>query len=100
MCVVNNLTVIDRFFSRSDHRDIWLRLLDLLFLLLLPVESVLNARQQHRVVFADVLLIADRDLVALVIKHGLQHTAGVQILLLSNGHRCEELLKLPYQFHS
>lgn len=79
-----------RTLSRSRrHRHIIIRLFPFLaasLLFFLPVESILNPCQQNGVVLANVFLIADGDLVTLIIHDGLEHAIRVQIFLLTQRH--------------
>ena len=60
----------------------------------------MNARQKHTIVLANVFLLTNRDLISLVIKHSLQHSAWIYVLLVSQSHRSEENLELLDELHA
>ena len=75
--------------GRLGHIDI--RLLSFLatsirLLLFLPIERVLYSCQEYRVVLTNVFLIADSDLVTLIIYDGLENSIRIEVLFLPERH--------------
>jgi len=69
-------------------------------LLLFPIKSILDTRQEHHVVLADVFFFADGHLVTLVVKDGLKDTVRVEVLLATDCHSGKQDLELADQLHS